>query len=85
VSGPRDPGAVERSLRKRAVIERVWLGLVQREPFKRHQAKDISRRLPFRLSDEAIRWHMRAIRDAAAAGAGEALPSQQSTADSPWA
>ena len=62
MTGPRNPRAVARSLRERAHIRRVWLELVQREPFERHDAKTIARRLPFSLSESAIRWHMRAIR-----------------------
>lgn len=64
----RNRRAVERSLRERAEIRRVWLELVQRWPFERHTAKDIGRQLHgLRLSDNAVRWHMRAIQAEAAA------------------
>jgi hypothetical protein len=62
VTAPRNPRAVARSLRERAEIRRVWLELVQAEPFERHDAAAIARRLPFKLSASGIRWHMRHIR-----------------------
>jgi AcrR family transcriptional regulator len=62
VTGPRNPRAVARALRERAEIRRVWLELVQREPFERHTAKDIAKRLPFKLARNTIYWHMGKIR-----------------------
>jgi hypothetical protein len=58
--------AVERSLRERAEIRRIWLELIRRAPFEQHTARAIGRRLSFNLTDDAVRWHMRAIRAAAA-------------------
>jgi hypothetical protein len=72
----RDPKAVQRSLRERAQIRRVWLDLVQREPFERHTAKDIAKHLPFKLAPNTIYWHMGKIRLEAAL---EALGSVQCT------
>jgi hypothetical protein len=62
----RIPKAVARSLREREEIRRVWLELIRRAPFERHAAGAIGRRLSFRLTDDAVRWHMRAIRASAA-------------------
>lgn len=59
---PRNPKAVRRAQRERAEIRRVWLELVQREPFERHTAKDIAKRLPFTLARSTIYWHMQRIR-----------------------
>jgi hypothetical protein len=61
-SGPRNPRAVKRSLREREEIRRVWLDLVQAEPFERHTAEAIRRRLTVRLSRRAVAWHMSRIR-----------------------
>jgi hypothetical protein len=62
----RNRQAVERSQRERAEIRRVWLNLVQRWPFERWTAKDISRRLNFTLALSTVYWHMEQIRLAAA-------------------
>jgi hypothetical protein len=59
---PRNPKAVRRSQRERAEIRRVWLELVQAEPFERHTAKEIAKRLPFKLARNSIYWHMGKIR-----------------------
>jgi len=64
---------VTRSLRERAQIRRVWLELVQREPFERHTAKEIARHLPFRLARSSVYWHMQAIRAEAALAALESV------------
>jgi hypothetical protein len=61
VTGPRNPRAVARGLRERAEIRRVWLELVRAEPFERHTAKDIAKRLPFKLARSTIYWHMQRI------------------------
>jgi hypothetical protein len=58
----RNPKAVQRSRREREEIRRVWLDLETRWPFERHTAKDIARRLPFRLALSTIYWHMEQIR-----------------------
>jgi hypothetical protein len=58
----RDLKAVERSQRERAEIRRVWLELVQRQPFARHTIDSIGAKLPFRLARSTIHWHMNAIR-----------------------
>jgi hypothetical protein len=62
VSGPRDPKAVENSRRERAEIRRVWLELVQRNPFRRVTADLIRSHLPFQLARSTVYWHMEAIR-----------------------
>jgi hypothetical protein len=70
---PRNPKAVKRSLRERAEIRRVWLELVQREPFERHTAKEIAKHLPFKLARNTVYWHMGRIRLDAALEALESL------------
>jgi hypothetical protein len=64
---------VTRSLRERAQIRRVWLELVQREPFERHTAKEIARHLPFKLARSSVYWHMQRIRAEAALAALESV------------
>jgi hypothetical protein len=81
VTVPRNPGAIERSLRERAAIKRVWLELLQRRPFARHSAKDVARLLPFQLSDEAINWHLRKLDQAGTVDA-DTLPTEQCSDDS---
>jgi AcrR family transcriptional regulator len=61
VTGPRNPRVVARRLRERAEIRRVWLELVQQQPFERATAKDIAKRLPFKLARSTIYWHMQRI------------------------
>ena len=66
MNAQRHTARAERTLRRREAIRMVWLEWIARSPFAHGPtAKDISRRLPFRLSDPGIRWHMRAIRDEA--------------------
>jgi hypothetical protein len=55
------PKAVARSLRERAEIRRIWLELHRQRPFARHCAKDVAQRLSFKLSTDAISWHLRAL------------------------
>jgi hypothetical protein len=62
VTGPRNARSVARAQRQRAEIRRVWLELVQLQPFERHTHKDIAKHLPFRLSRSTIYWHMQRIR-----------------------
>jgi hypothetical protein len=59
---PRNRKAVRRALRERAEIRRVWLELVNAEPFERRTAKAIARHLPFKLARSTIYWHMQQIR-----------------------
>lgn len=62
----RNPKAVEDSQAVREKIRHFWFEWVQRAPFARPPtAKIIKRHLTVRLSDSAVRWHMREIRKAA--------------------
>jgi hypothetical protein len=70
--------AVERSQALRAEIRHIWLEQVQRAPFAHPPtAKTIGRKLTVRLTDNAIRWHMRAIREAADAELNTTLTPRQ--------
>jgi hypothetical protein len=74
MSRPQNAKAVQRALRERKAIRRVWLELIHRRPFERVTAKDIAPHLRFKLADCTICWHMRAIRT-------EAIVANLSTVD----
>jgi hypothetical protein len=82
VTTPRNRKAVRRAERERAEIRRIWLELVQAEPFERHTHKDIAKHLPFKLARSTIYWHMQRIRleaELEAVTDGRALDSVQCT------
>jgi hypothetical protein len=62
----------------RAEIRRIWLESVLRAPFDHPPtAKAINRQLTIQRSDNAVRWHMRAIREAADAELDRSLTPRQ--------
>lgn len=66
MSIPRNKRAVERAQREREAIREAWIALIERSPFEPVTAEMLRRQCGLRLHASTVRWHMRAIRLAAA-------------------
>ncbi|MGH8228262.1 MAG: hypothetical protein ACREU3_10235 [Steroidobacteraceae bacterium] len=57
----RNHPALEHSQHVRATIRIAWLGLIRRQPFARHTARQVREALPAELAglpERTVQWHM---------------------------